>query len=147
MAAGPYKPVMFVDSEPLDRDKLNQMANNMQWLYENTPRIAYRAFGVNKSSGAKILAGAGSALYTLSSVTYATVYFGSFFSQGCQPIVTANVVQNRLGRTKYETAVRGIGRSQPDHRGFQFGISSDEPTAAKNHHPLSVPINWIAIGW
>jgi hypothetical protein len=138
---------MFVDGEPLDRDKLNQVANNMQWLYENTPRIAYRAFGVNKSNGAKILAGVGTARYTLSSLSYATVYFGSFFSQGCQPIVTAVPIQNGDGRTRYETVVRGIGRNQPDHRGCQIGITTDEYTQSKNHHPHSLTVNWIAIGW
>jgi len=137
---------MFVDGEPLDRDKLNQVANNMQWLYENTPRISYKAFGVNKSVGAKILAGSGLVPATKSTLSYATVYFGSFFSQGCQPMVVASPIQN-TGRTRFEVVVRGIGRNQPDHRGCQIGVTTDEYNSTLNNHPVQLVVNWIAIGW
>lgn len=146
MASGPYRPVSFVDGEPLDVNKLNTIAQNLQWLYENTPRISYKAYGLVKSSGAKILAGNATVPARKSTLSYATVYFGTFFSQGCQPIVVATPVQNTT-RTRFETVVKGIGRVYPDHRGCQVGVTTDEYNATYNNHAYNLPVQWIAIGW
>jgi hypothetical protein len=137
---------MFSDSEPLDRDKLNQMANNDQWLYENTPRISYNAHGVVKPNGAKILAGMNVAPAVRASVTWASIYFGSFFSQGCRPIVVGTVISG-ISRTRYELIVRGIGTVFPDHRGCQFAVTTDEVTSTNNYHTVGPGINWVAVGW
>lgn len=146
MAAGPYRPLSFVDGEALDVNKLNTIAQNLQWLYENTPRISYKAFGLVKSSGAKILAGANTVPASKTTLSYATVYFGTFFSQGCQPIVVATPVQSGT-RTRFETVVKGIGRTYPDHRGCNIGVTTDEYNMSLNKHVTNLPVNWIAIGW
>lgn len=146
MASGPYKPVLFVDGEAIDRDKMNQMANNMQWLFENTPRIKYSAFSVVKSAGAKILAGVTTVPATQTTFSQATVYFGSYFSSGCQPVVTATPIRN-TSRARFEVIVNGIGRVYPDHRGCQISVMTDEYNATINKHITSLPVGWIAIGW
>ena len=145
MASSPYVPQSFGE-EPLSSDKMNQMANNIQWIYENSPRILYNAHGVKKQNGTKILVGCSvvpAANRTLSSVT---VYFGTFFSQSCRPIVVATPVKN-TGRTRYEMVVGGIGTTYPDHRGVTLYATTDEYSSASNYHAVAVPINWIAVGW
>jgi hypothetical protein len=146
LASGPYKPVLFVDSEAIDRDKMNQVANNMQWLFENTPRIKYAAHGFVKASGAKILAGIATVPATNTTFSQTTVYFGSFFSQGCQPVITATPIRN-TSRARFEVIVKGIGRVYPDHRGAQIAVMTDEYNATINKHITSLPVSWIAIGW
>lgn len=145
MAAGPYRPVSFAE-EPLTDEKMNQLANNVQWVYENSPRAMYNAHGVVKSNGVKILAGKTWMPASTSTLSYATVYFGSFFSQGCLPVVVATPTQH-YGQTRYETVVRGLGQAFPDNRGCQIGITTDEYNAVNNHHAHGLTANWIAIGW
>ena len=146
MASNPYKPISWSDGEPIDKDKLNQMASNDQYLFERMPSMFYNAHGVKKTTGVKILAGKGTVPKTSSKLSYATIYFGSFFSQGCRPIVIAIPVQNS-SRTRFDCSVRGIGVVYPDHRGVQIGVTTDERLTSINYHAYNLPVYYIAIGW
>ena len=145
MAALPYKSVSW-GVEPISKDKLNQMANNDQWLFENTPRMMYNARGVKKTSGVKILAGIALAPASKTTVTSVAVYFGSFFSQGCTPVVVATPV-HASGRTRMHTIVKGIGTGYPDHRGVTLVVTADEYNSAVNNFPYGMAFNYIAVGW
>jgi hypothetical protein len=141
----PYKPVSWSE-EPTSVDKLNQMTNNDQWLFENTPRMKYNAYSLNKQSGLKILATYAFMPYTLATAQSRAVYFGSFFSVGCQPIVVATPVP--LGpQRRFHVAVNGIGRAVPDHTGCFIQLSPDEWNTKNNRVSQSVYVHLIAIGW
>lgn len=146
MASTPYRPISFSPDEAITDDKINQAMNNVQWLFENTPRMYYNAFGLKKTSGIKILTGVGVVPATKSTLSSTTVYFGTFFSQGCSPVVVATPVRN-AGPVRFETCVSGIGQTYPDHRGCRLHISTDERLATSNYHPRALPVNWIAVGW
>src|SRR6478735_8015512 len=127
MSAQPYKPVTWGD-EPASKDKMQQMANNEQWLYGNSPRMLYAAASIKKTSGLKILAG--TAWIPATSLYYANVpvYFGSFFSTGCSPVVVMTP-NPRNWQNRFTFSCRGIGTLQPDYRGFTAQVTVNESSA------------------
>lgn len=144
MGATPYQPISWSDNEPLYTDKLNAMANNEQWLFENAPRMYYNTFGLKKTSGIKILTGFVQ-LPPGNEHTGNTFYFGTFFSQGCQPVVVASI--NTFPRGRLVVVTRGIGSQWPDSRGFECRVYSAEPTSATRVIPPGVYAAFIATGW
>lgn len=141
----PYKPVSWIE-EPVATDKLAQMANNDQWLYENTPRMKFQGYNLLKTSGLKILATYGIIAPTTIYAGSTNVYFGSFFSVGCQPIVVAQTIATNSQR-RFHINVNGIGRAVPDHTGATLYIVTDEPSTKDVPIRASVYVHTIAIGW
>jgi hypothetical protein len=140
MTAKPYVPTSWGD-EPIFTDKLNQMTNNDQWLFENSPRMYYSGYGVKKPNGIKIM---GSVLTLAGSKTkaqYGTYNFGTFFSSGCLPIV-ATSVNPQSGYAGFSLAIRGISSNVIDNRGFIATLYADAP-----FHPSVAYIHFIALGW
>ena len=146
MASTPYKPVSW-GTEPITQDKLNTMASNEQWLFENTPRVLYNVDSLKRTSGVKILSGMGLVKTNGSSSFGASnILFGTFFSSGCKPIVVATACTAKQGRISLVT--RGIDhQARPDYRGFQVLLSTAELTRAHNKLLSNVYIPYIAIGW
>jgi hypothetical protein len=126
---------------------MNQLANNVQYVYENTPRFYYNSYGIKKTAGIKIMAGV--ATISPANVLWRSsrVEFGSFFTVGCRPVVV-------LGRTpsgtkyRHHTLVKGIGTYLPDHRGIELHAGADYyGTSTKNVVDQTQYIHWLAIGW
>ena len=146
MAATPYKPISWGD-EPVFKDKLNAMANNEQWLFENTPKMLFNTYGIKRSNGIKVLAGIAVVNPTNEAWAHATVSFGTFFSSGCKPVIVTGT-QPTTGRWRYQTIFRGIGGYYPDHRGmivsagaYYYGTSVASIVDGK------VYVHYVAIGW
>jgi len=129
MAATPYRPVA-VNDKSLTKEKLQQMVNNEQWLFENSPRMRYTMHdgGLTRDNGAKILAG--KALFGASTKDWVerTIYFGNFFSAACKPIVQVTIETTGTHLRKLATA-RSIDGGEIDHRGFICHISAQERNA------------------
>lgn len=121
MAATPYRPISWTD-QSLTKEKLQQMANNGQWLFENSPRMRYNYQGsVIKDSGLKVIAGKTAYASTGRDWVDVPVYFGSFFSAACKPIVTATVESaNRI-----DVKINGHDGVEIDYRGFRGHIWID----------------------
>lgn len=141
----PYKAVSWGE-EPTSVDKLNQMTNNDQWLYENTPRMKYSGYSLTKTSGLKILATYSLIPFTTNRSASRGLYFGSFFSTGCQPIVVAQPVPGGAQR-RFFIAVTGIGRGVPDHTGAMLHLTASELNPKTDRIANSVYVHCIAIGW
>lgn len=141
MTAKPYVPVTWGD-EPIFTDKLNQMGNNEQWLFENAPRMQYSAYGVQKPTGVKIMAGLLIFPPSPTAGAQGYYYFGSFFSSGCNPIIvcTVNTLDGQRGGV---VSIRGIGMTIPDHRGFGSSINNSTVTQIT----AQTYIHFIAVGW
>ncbi len=143
MTATPYNPIQWNNSEPLFKEKLNAMTNNDQWLFENTPRMYYNVSGIKRSNGIKVATGFGIVNANSTRFAATTVYFGDYFSQGCQPVVIAGALQTYPQREVIAT-IRGIGATSPDSRGFEIYITA-VGTAKKLANGCWIP--WIAIGY
>lgn len=145
MAATPYKPVSFT-SESVTQQKLQQMANNDQWLFENTPRLRYSVNELTRDGGIKMISG--KTVYSQVDREYLDVfvYFGSFFTGGCKPIVTATVEHAGGGGRRLAT-IRGHG-GEIDHRGFIAHVTTqaDYPGAFRNFDSGGW-LHWQAVGY
>jgi hypothetical protein len=146
LASTPYKPITWSNNEPLATDKLNAMASNEQWLFENAPRMMY-SNGVIKTDGVKILAG--TVVMPGNTETYntsATVTFPGFFSSGCAPVVT--VTANAWPQGRYHLTVSGIGSGiNIDNRGFLVRAAADEVNSKGMTIGSSFRIHYVAIGY
>lgn len=140
MAVVPYKPVSWSDNEPLFTSKLNQMANNEQWLYEHTPRMLYTAYNQRKADGLKIASGILMCNPDPHGIQQHVVYFGSFFSESCTPVVVTGLMHQ--GEVRITFGVKGIGQTYVDHRGFELlGGTIQRPFVKVFWVP------WIAMGF
>lgn len=149
MAVQNYSPVQW-NGEDIELDKLKQMANNDQFLFENMPKMLFKG-SISKAGGIRILAGRAPVPANPTKMySSKEVYFGSFFTSGCQPIVVATprAEGGNYGSKKLIT-VKGLGKSDPDHRGASLIYHSAEAANA----PIQARtvrggvIYWIAIGW
>lgn len=145
MSATQYTPVTWGD-EPVYKDKLLQMTNNDQWLFENTPKVYYNAYGIKKASGVKVMAGLLLLPPSASTYSASTCYFGSFFTPGCKPIITNSIVTMKpyhwLGAVVAISAVGAYG-VLPDYRGFSAHL-----VYALGKGPIPAHyIQYVAVGW
>lgn len=140
----PYKPVAWTEG-PLQVSKLQQMADNDQWLFENGARMLYYAHGISRATGNKMLCGFMLFPAYQLQLQSATQYFPNFFSAGCQPVVTASLYS--IGLKKVHLMLTGIGRDLPDHRGFAAYLSTDDNTSSTNYFHSVTRLGWIAMGY
>lgn len=141
----PYRPISWND-QSLSVPKLQQMANNDQWLFENTPRMRYSVDGNVRDSGLKIIAGKVGYGRSGNDWTDFNVYFGSFFSAACKPVVVATVEIGGNGKRKLAN-IEGFGGTI-DYRGFHgFVTTQENPNLGT--FPVDHPsyVHWIAIGY
>lgn len=145
MGATPFRAVSWAPNDLISEDKMDQMAANMNWLRDNTPRAHYRAHGVNKKDQIKIAAGL--ALITARKQPYASrrVSFGNFFSPNSRPIVTTGVISAKQRRI--HVTVDGIGQLHPDHTGFDVHIRIDANTKKNMRVLRNFYVSWQAMGW
>lgn len=144
MAATPFKPVTWT-TDVVTKQKLQDMSNNDQWLFENMPRIRYSSSGITKDTGVKIISGKTIFTVTNTKQSVTSVQFGSFFTIGSRPTVTFSI----QGTGGHHHALQGVtqalaGRGEIDHTGFLVVIS----TASTNFN-ISQPgwIHWTAVGY
>lgn len=145
MAATPYVPVSFT-SEQVTQQKLQQMANNDQWLFENAAKIRYNAAGIVRDTQVKIIAG--KSPYPAvpdQEATSINIYFGSFFSASCKPIVVATV-DPTYGR-KLCTINSLSDGAETDYRGFRAHIWAKETAIVPDRLNYPGFVHWIAVGY
>ena len=151
MTVNQYKDVTWGPSpEPLDIGKLNTMAANTRYVYENLPKMTYRPWsGAGRDQGIKVACGVAAVPGNSSSyLTYITVNYGGFFTPGCRPVITMSLQSpghRRILPTFY--GIDGVDTS-PDHRGFGAAIAA-VPGQTNKTNPLeqTFHLHWIAIGY
>jgi hypothetical protein len=146
LSATPYRPLSWHSNEPVYEQKINQMVNNIQWLFERSPRMSYRAHGVRRNEGIKIAAG--TAFFPANgkrSFQSEHVDFGGFFSAGCEPIVVTGHVVN--GSRLVHIGVRGRGRKHPNHLGMVLTAQINARSDKHQKFSSSCHANWVAVGY
>jgi hypothetical protein len=142
-----FKAVNWTPNELLAEAKTDQMGDNADYLFTNTPRAIYtlpgglrRAQGVKIASGRVLIA-----KDTKSDSASATVRFGNFFTALCDPIITTGIVSE--GQAKIFCVINGIGQLQPDNTGFQVGVNIAAESKKKDNIRHSFYIAWQAMGY
>lgn len=139
----PYRPVSFTNEQPT-RTKMQQLANNQQWLFENMTRLRYAAYGLTRDSGLKILTGKTSfPVVRNRNYYYAQIYFGSFFSAGCKPLVIATVETTGGNMHRSKVVVQSRAAGGIDNTGFTAIVSTESYRTVGS----AGWINWFAIGY
>jgi hypothetical protein len=142
MAGEAYKPISWSTNDRAFKDKLNAMANNDQFLFENMPRAQYTYSGLTRTTGIKIAAGyihLGSRGDAYAAATY---HFGTYFSQGCRPVVVVGHAFS-FPQRNIVVAVNGIGNRIPDHTGFEVYAR----TLTDKKITADVWLSFIAVGY
>lgn len=143
MAQNDYRPVSW-NGESISNAKLNQMANNTQFIFERQPKMRYTGAGNNiiRDTALKVLSGKTPfPPVTTANWIYQNIYFGSFFTVNCKPIITASL---EAGDHRGRVVIRSFGAqgTEIDHVGF-IAIVSHESAAT-----LSPGwVHWTAVGY
>lgn len=146
MPVSPYKPMTWGD-EPTSSDKLQQMVNNTQHVYENMPRMQYYTYSIRKTTGIKLMSGIAVVPANNRDWSIVRVEFGTWFTPGCKPVITTGT-QLTGGKPRWQVYIKGIGTYYPDHRGMEVGVGADYwGTTVKNIVDQRVFIHWTAVGY
>lgn len=142
-----FKAINWTPNELLAETKTDQMADNAEYLYLNTPRAIYTLpGGLRRVEGIRIATGRVLIAKRLKSDSAsATVRFGNFFTTRCDPIITTGIVSEH--QTKIFATINGIGQLQPDNRGFQVGVNIAAESKKKDKIAHSFYIAWQAMGY
>jgi hypothetical protein len=142
-----FKAVNWTPSELLAETKTDQMADNADYLFLNTPRAVYTLpGGLRRAQGVKIASGRVLIAKRLKSDSAtATVRFGNFFSARCAPIITTGIVSE--GQSRIFCIINGIGQLQPDNTGFQVGVNIAAESKKKDKIAHSFYVAWVAMGY
>jgi hypothetical protein len=145
MTSNGYVPMSF-NGESLTSSKLNQLCNNVQYLYLNTPRVRYSANGITRDSSLKIISGktpfTARPGYDAENIP---IYFGNFFSSGSNPVVVATTEVPGYAKRKF-VCVFGLGGGEIDHTGFMAQVTTHEALSQYNQIEAGGWVHWTATG-
>jgi hypothetical protein len=144
MAITPFRPVSWSPNEPITDAKMDRIGDDLQYLFDHFPRTVYRAHGVRRAEGLKIMVG--TAFIGARKKPYARVevYFGDNFSHLSKPIVTTGIVSAHQHRI-YCT-INGLNGLHPDNRGFTAHVVVDALDKKNRKIARSLYVNWMALG-
>ena len=146
MPATPYRAINWTPNELVAEDKMDQLANNVQWLHDNTPRALYTLpSGLRRVEGVRIAGGRVMIHKRKSDTASVAVRFGNFFSNNCEPIITTGIVTQ--GQRKIFCVINGIGQLQPDHRGFEAHVEIAADAKKNDKIARSFFVTWQALGY
>lgn len=138
-----FQPISF-NGEPLTNDKLNQMCNNEQYLFDRATKIRYSVNGLIRETGLKVLAGKTPfPARRDANFIYVNVSFGNFFTAGCHPVVTATVEATSGSLHRSKVVLQKQGSSDIDNAGFVAVVTGD------TYAYLAVGgwVHWTAVGF
>lgn len=144
-----YKNVSWSTGDTAVKEKLNQMANNDQWLFENMPKAVFNSGNIKRAAGVKIMAGASPYPVSITDWVTIQVNFGNFFSAGSSPVVVASASTGGSAR-KFVTLTGLNGYDLIDHRGFYACVSNYEwlfDGGRDRNITRGGLIQWIAVGY
>lgn len=144
MSTSDYNPVSW-NGEPITTAKLNQMCNNTQWIFDRMPKIRYASNNINRETTIKVLAGwTPFPPDTTHDYVNVDISFGSYFTAGCHPVITATVEISGGAWRKY-VSIQGLGGQQTDNTGFRAQVVSHEATV--QNITQGGWIHWTAVGY
>lgn len=113
--------------EPITSDKLNDMVENDNYLFENTLSGFYDALGIIRDSGLTYRCGYINSIKTESLKQTIAFYYSKPFMPGARPVIITGEASSGLMAIFH--AVRGLdNRAVPDHRGFNMIMSQYKDT-------------------
>jgi hypothetical protein len=122
------------------------MTNNDDWLHDNMPKVRYATDAAPpQETGTKIMTGRVVVPAQKSDSFTKSVSFGTFFTPGCSPIVTATLVCD--AEDAIWLRVQGIGKKVQDHTGCNIHGYQNSASGKKKTIEQTVYVDWIAVGY
>lgn len=142
-----FKAINWTPNEVVGERKFDQMTDNAEWLFNNTPRAIYTLpGGISRAQGIKIASGRVIISKRMKSDSAtATVRFGNFFSTRCDPIITTGIVAEH--QVRIFCVINGIGKLHPDHRGFNVEVNIAAEKKKNDKISRSFSVTWQAMGY
>lgn len=141
-----YRALSWNPNEVIAGNKLDTITNNMDHLYNYTPRARYTLpSGLNREQGVKIIAGRVTIAPQKTDNGTANVNYNGYFTVGCQPIITTAVISNWMPKTF--CTISGIGQIVPDHTGFRVFINVASDIKKNDRVSKTTYVSWIAMGY
>lgn len=141
-----FESVTWNDDDEATPEKLNQMAQNDDYLLSKAIPMLYRVNGLNKSTGLKICAGISSAPVTDFRQTVVEVHFGGFFTAGCTPIVLVSGLSTDKWRAYLSVTGLAQGSLLPTDQGFRCVVSEGEGYGV-GYLAKPTSVSWCALGY
>lgn len=138
-----YKPFSW-NGQPITDERLNQMVGNTQYLFDHASAIRYSANGLTRDTALKIIVGKTPVeARTDRNYNFTNIYFGSFFTAGCKPIVVGTIEGTGGSHHRAHHVIQSLtAGSEIDHNGF-IAITSTE--AIKTW--AAAWFHWTAFGY
>ena len=143
----PYKALSFEKNEALTQDMINQVYNNYQWIWENSPKA--RVKGTAGRQRANVVVVGGKTHITQSrkyDIGSARVLFGDFFHPTCHPHITTGIINGQ--QAKVFCTLSGLyGRDYPDHNGFEIVVNVAAILRSRDEVGRHMWVAWMATGF
>lgn len=146
MAATAFSAVSWSPSEIITDERMQQFSDNVQWVFDNTPRAMYtNPSGLKRVNGIRMVSGKALITARATATATVTVQFGNAFTNGCLPVVTTG--NNNTFQNKVFVRIQGNGQLQPNHTGFQIEVEVLSVGTAKEKIKNNFFVHWLAMGY
>ena len=116
-----FRPVAWQPDDDLSMDKLNQMNQNDQYLFDNTANMVYRDVSrIRTTTGLKLIAGVVTIGVGLGQSKSVNVDYAGEYDTGIAPIITTGLIVTNSNEHDSSLTIRGRGTTLPNDAGFQF---------------------------
>lgn len=144
-----FKATNWSQAELIEQKKANVTNNNIDWLFNNTPRAVYTLPGgsrdLRRAEGVKIASGRVIIAAPTENNASGEVRFGNFFSTGCEPNVTTGIIASFPGIV---CSLSGIGGGIPDQRGIVVKVAiADWMRATRPSFGETIYVSFNAMGY
>lgn len=145
LADNQWTPIQWSPFDPILLDKMQQDANNLEWVKDTSIRGRYTG-SVRREKGVRLLCGIKVIPRSTTARNNVTIDFGEFFSAGCRPQITTGMI---TPHPRLHHRISGINQLIPDDRGFMVYVQMDNPNTQNNNNVLDAKsyVSWIAVGY
>lgn len=144
----PYRAVDFKQDEVITKAHLDQLQDNFQWIYENTPRARHMSLSGSPRDVRSVIV-CGRVTFPVNKkkdTAGKTVRFGKAFGSGCRPHVTTGVCVKRQPRVYCILNGPG-GMGYPTNVGFDVFLNVAALNKKNDHFKSTMYVHWMAHGW
>lgn len=141
-----FRAINWTPNEMVGERKMDQLAENSDWLYQNTPRAIYTLpGGIRRPEGVKLASGRIVIGKSNDVTVTASVRFGNYFSTQCEPLITTGIVNE--GQPRIFCVYSGLNRMLPDHRGFEVKVHIAAGKDENKKISKTFYVAWQAMGY
>jgi hypothetical protein len=127
----------------MSQEKAQQLATNVQYLFDNMTRVRYSANGLTRDQAVKVISGKVPFSKNTLNWSHTRINFGSFFSAGCRPVINISLEIVGSGHRSRVTMTSLSETTEIDHNGIIVSLST-EVYSSINYNGF---IHWTATGY